>query len=72
MENRGSQSTLDLVFLSKELEDTVIGYHIAEELEASSDHLPICIELRIPLLRAANPKPCPQGRKADWKKSIRS
>ncbi|KAI0991993.1 hypothetical protein K3495_g16193, partial [Podosphaera aphanis] len=36
-ENRGSQSTLDLVFLSKELEDSVTTCQPANELEASSD-----------------------------------
>lgn len=58
--NKGNQSTIDLVFLSKELEDTVIGYHIAEELEASSDHLPVFTELRIQPPIPAGPESRPQ------------
>lgn len=37
----GSQSTLDLNFLSMALEDTVMRCHTAESLDASSDHIPI-------------------------------
>ncbi|KHJ32561.1 hypothetical protein EV44_g4324 [Erysiphe necator] len=45
--NRGSQSTLDLIFIFKELEDSVTRCELAKELEASSDHIPITTQLTI-------------------------
>lgn len=64
--SRGSQSTIDLTFLSKGLEDSVMKCHPAEELESSSDHLPILTELQInpPNERALELKP--QWKKSDW------
>ncbi|KAI0995575.1 hypothetical protein K3495_g12605, partial [Podosphaera aphanis] len=64
--SRGSQSTLDLAFISKDLEDTVIGCYQPEQLESSSDHIPICTELQIepPIRPAVEPRPC--WKMADW------
>ncbi|KAI0990829.1 hypothetical protein K3495_g17358 [Podosphaera aphanis] len=66
--NRGSQSTLDLVFLSKELENTVLECSPADELEASSDHIPLCTKLRIEPARQTEAEPRPQWKKADWER----
>ncbi|KAI0991034.1 hypothetical protein K3495_g17153, partial [Podosphaera aphanis] len=66
--NRGSQSTLDLVFLSKELEDLVTICQPASELEASSDHIPISTQLSIQPNIEEEQKPPPQWKKADWNK----
>lgn len=64
--NRGSQSTLDLVFLSKELEGLVATCQPACELEASSDHIPISTQLIVQASSEDEVKPCPQWKKADW------
>ena len=64
--NRGSQSTLDLIFLSKELEDLVTNCQPASELEASSDHIPISTQLTIQPNIEDEPKLSPQWKKADW------
>ncbi|KAI1003132.1 hypothetical protein K3495_g5078 [Podosphaera aphanis] len=58
--NRGSQSTLDLVFLSQELEDPVTICQPASELEASSDHIPISTQLSIQPNIEEEQKPPPQ------------
>lgn len=64
--SRGSQSTLDLAFVSKELEDNVMKCHQAEELESSSDHIPICTELNIEPPKKSKAPPRPQWKRADW------
>ncbi|KAI1000156.1 hypothetical protein K3495_g8039 [Podosphaera aphanis] len=66
--NRGSQSTLDLVFLSQELEDLVTVCQLASELEASSDLIPISTQLSIQPNIEEEQKPPPQWKKADWNK----
>lgn len=63
---RGSQSTLDLIFLSKELEDAVICCQPASELEASSDHIPITTQLSIQSPLKEEPVPYRQWKKANW------
>ncbi|KAI0991245.1 hypothetical protein K3495_g16942, partial [Podosphaera aphanis] len=64
--NRGSKSTLDLVFLSKKLEDSVKSCQPDSELEASSDHIPISTQLSIQPNISEEPVPRPQWKKADW------
>lgn len=66
--NRGSQSTLDLVFLSKDLEEFVTFCQPANELEASSDHIPIWTQLSIRPKVIEEPEPRPQWKKANWDK----
>ncbi|KAI0993834.1 hypothetical protein K3495_g14350, partial [Podosphaera aphanis] len=64
--SRNSQSTLDLAFTSNSLEETIIRCHPSEELESSSDHLPLITELQVELSREAQLDPRPQWKKADW------
>ena len=45
--NRGSQSTLNLVFLSKELEEEVKTCQLDSNIEASSDHILISSQISI-------------------------
>ncbi|KAI0998157.1 hypothetical protein K3495_g10034 [Podosphaera aphanis] len=70
--NRGSQSTLDLTFVSKNLEDTVTKCLPANELEASSDHIPICTEMLIQPEVQKEQAARPQWKKADWEAVNRS
>lgn len=65
---RGSKSTLDLAFVSKELEDSILECHPADELEASSDHIPILTKLRIKPPTQKTEEPRTQWKKADWEK----
>ncbi|KAI0995875.1 hypothetical protein K3495_g12307 [Podosphaera aphanis] len=64
--SRGSQSTLDLIFVSKPLEEMVVKCQTSTELEASSDHIPVQTELLIEILRKAEEEPRPQWKKAKW------
>lgn len=64
--SRGSQSTLDLVFVSKELEGSVLECRPANELEASSDHIPICTKLNLKAVEEVKRQPRLQWKKADW------
>ncbi|KAI1001176.1 hypothetical protein K3495_g7023 [Podosphaera aphanis] len=64
--NRGSQSTLDLVFISKDLEGSIITCQPDTKLEASSDHIPISMLLSIQTHVKEDPGPCTQWKKADW------
>ncbi|KAI0998166.1 hypothetical protein K3495_g10025 [Podosphaera aphanis] len=66
--NRGFLSTLDLVFLSKESVNTVLECSPADELEASSDHIPLCTKLRIEPAGQTEAEPRPQWKKADWER----
>ncbi|KAI0995171.1 hypothetical protein K3495_g13010, partial [Podosphaera aphanis] len=63
--NRGSQSTLDLTFVSKDLEDKIAECQPANELEASSDHIPICTGILIQPEAKEEQAPRPQWKKAD-------
>ncbi|KAI1003707.1 hypothetical protein K3495_g4497 [Podosphaera aphanis] len=63
--NRGSEGTFDIVFLSKELEDSVISRQPDSELEASSDHIPISTQLSIQPNISEEPEPRPRWKKAD-------
>lgn len=67
--SRGSQSTLDLFFVSESLEKTVVQCNTADELESSSEHLPLLIELRIILPKDPDPTPNRNGRRPSGEKS---
>ena len=45
--SRGSRSTLDLTFVSKEFDGTILECQPANELEVSSDHIPIQTKLNL-------------------------
>ena len=64
--SRGSQSTLNLVFVSDVLESTVVTCKPALDFEASSDHIPICTQLHIVPPNRQEQQPRPQWKKADW------
>ncbi|KAI0994187.1 hypothetical protein K3495_g13996, partial [Podosphaera aphanis] len=64
--SRGSQSTLDLIFVSKLLEGMVVKCQTSTELEASSDHIPVQTELLIEIPRKVEEEPYPQWKKAKW------
>ncbi|KAI1002563.1 hypothetical protein K3495_g5635 [Podosphaera aphanis] len=64
--NSGSESTLGLVFLSKELKDSVISCQPDSELEASSDHIPMSKQFSIQPKISEEPEPRSQWKKADW------
>ncbi|KAI1005378.1 hypothetical protein K3495_g2839 [Podosphaera aphanis] len=64
--SRGSQSTLDLSFDSKALENKVIECQPADDLEASSDHIPISTQLHLKPAIEAIRQARPQWKKADW------
>ncbi|KAI0996003.1 hypothetical protein K3495_g12178 [Podosphaera aphanis] len=63
---RGSQSTIDLAFISNSLLETVMKCQPSEELESGSDHIPVIIELQIEPPREENDEPRPQWKKVDW------
>ncbi|KAI1008151.1 hypothetical protein K3495_g90 [Podosphaera aphanis] len=64
--SRGSRSTLDLIFVSKPLEEIVVKCQTSTELEALSDHLPVQTELLIEIPRKIVEEPRPQWKKAKW------
>lgn len=64
--NRGSQSTLDIFFLSKEIEDAVTCCQPADELEASSDHILIHTQLSIQSGLEETIVPNRQWKRANW------
>ncbi|KAI1001881.1 hypothetical protein K3495_g6320 [Podosphaera aphanis] len=70
--NRGSQSTLDLTLVSKNLEYTVTKSLPANELEASSDHSPTCTEMLIQPEVQEEQAARPQWKNADWEVVNRS
>lgn len=63
---RGSQCTLDLAFESNVLESAVMSCKPAFDLEASSDHIPICTQLHIEPPNREEQQPRPQWKKTDW------
>lgn len=63
---RGSQSTLDLAFTSPAITSQVLSHQVSEELESSSDHLPICTQLTLMPRTQADQSPRPQWKKANW------
>ncbi|KHJ35175.1 putative zinc knuckle domain protein [Erysiphe necator] len=65
-QSRGSQSTLDLAFISKQLLGTVIRCQPSAELESSSDYIPVITELLINPPQKPETKPKPQWKKACW------
>ncbi|KAI0999743.1 hypothetical protein K3495_g8454 [Podosphaera aphanis] len=70
--NKGSQSKPDLTFVSKNLEDTVTKCLPANELEASSDHIPICPEILIQPEVQEEQAARLQWKKANWEAVDRS
>jgi len=61
-EARGSTSTIDLVFLSKALQDRLITCKVRPDLDFGSDHFPISTELELASVRIEQP------RRRCWKK----
>lgn len=67
--SRGIQSTLDLVFVSQELEGSILECRPANELEASSDHVPICTKLNLKAVEEVKRSPRLQWKGVDWEKT---
>ena len=67
--SRGSQSTLDLTFVSQELEGSILECRPVAELEASSDHIPIGTKLDLKAVEEVARQPRHQWKSADWEKT---
>ncbi|KHJ32699.1 hypothetical protein EV44_g1751 [Erysiphe necator] len=65
---RVNKSTPYLTFFSKEKEDSILEYDPADELEASSDHIPILTKFRIKLPTHKAGEPRSLWKKAEWEK----
>lgn len=63
---RGSQSTLDLAFTSQAITNQVLSHQVSEQLESSSDHLPICTQLALTPRVQADQSPRPQWKSTNW------